>query len=721
MSKRLEIEGRHKQAAGLLRTLGAGVASPDRATMNVFALTILLGAFLLFQVQPLMAKFILPWFGGGPGVWTVCMLFFQACLLAGYAYAHAVSRLCSRRAQAGVHVALLLAALMFLPIAPGPHWKPEAGVEPTRGILLLLTVCLGLPYFMLASTGPLLQAWFSRLQPGLVPYRLYALSNLGSLLALVSYPFLFEPMLTRRTQADLWGWSFGAFALLCGLCAWQLWRTTPKACTGNGQWAELPVSYANEPAPTAEVHAWWFALPACGSILLLATTNKLCLDVAAIPFLWILPLGLYLLTFVICFDRPAWYARKVFTLLLVPLLALSCYVLSRGSQLSLWWQVVVLGGSLFMGCMVCHGEVCRLRPAPRFLTSFYLFIATGGAAGGVFVGIVSPLVFRSYAELSWGFWLLAALVWSVHLRDRTEVRWGNRGWPLWPALLLGTVALGTVLLFQTRRAARDTVSMTRNFYGVLRVIEGSVDTPFHAYKLNHGGITHGLQFADPARSGLATTYFHEASGVGVALNNFPRQTNRRVGVVGLGVGTLAVYGRPGDTFRFYEINPEVRRLAETGFSFLRNSGAHIELVMGDARLSLEREPAQHFDVMIMDAFSSDAIPVHLLTLEAFETYFRHLKPDGAIAVHISNRHLNLLPVLVGVARHFHQMLICLDWDDKCRPWWFSSSRWVVLSRNQSFMLSEPITSRATLMPKWYGENPTVWTDDYASLFSIVRP
>jgi hypothetical protein len=689
--------------------------------MNTFAPTIFLGAFLLFQVQPLMAKFILPWFGGGPGVWTVCMVFFQACLLAGYAYAHALSRLASRRTQAGIHVTLLVAALMFLPIAPGAHWQPGAEAEPTRAILLLLTVCLGLPYFMLASTGPLLQAWFSRLRPGVVPYRLYALSNAGSLLALVSYPFVFEPALTRRAQVGVWGWAFGVFVLLCGACAWQLWRARPNDCPSSGQGAMPAAPSAEEHPPTAAVKAGWFALPACGSVLLLATTNKLCLDVAAIPFLWILPLSLYLLTFVICFDRPAWYARKALTLLLVPLLAVLCYLLPRGSQVSLGWQIALFGGCLFGGCMVCHGEVYRLKPAPRFLTSFYLFIAAGGAAGGIFVGIISPLVFRSYAELSWGYWLLAALVWSIHLHERTELRWGNRSWPAWPVLLSGALALGGVMLFQARRAARDTVSMTRNFYGVLRVIEGGADTPFHAYKLNHGGITHGMQFANPARSGLATTYYHEASGVGVALNNFPRQANRRVGIVGLGTGTLAAYGRPGDTFRFYEINPEVRRMAETGFSFLRNSGARIELVLGDARLSLEREAGQQFDLLVLDAFSSDAVPVHLLTQEAFETYYRHLKPDGAIAVHISNHHLNLLPVLAGVAKHFDQMMVCLDWDDKCRQWWFSSSRWVVLSRNQPFILSPPLMALATRIPDRFGEHPTVWTDDHASLFSIVRP
>ena len=689
--------------------------------MRFFALTIFLGAFLLFQIQPLMAKFILPWFGGGPGVWTVCMLFFQTFLLAGYAYAHGLTQLFSRRAQAGIHLVLLLAALAFLPIVPGAHWKPETDGNPTWRILLLLTSCLGLPYFVLASNGPLMQAWFSRLHPGVAPYRLYALSNLGSLLALISYPFGFEPMLTRRTQAGLWAWGLGGFVVLCGACAWRLWRSQPK-----DEPAGINTNSKTMPAdlrpPTATEKAWWFVLPACGSVLLLATTNKLCEDMPPVPFLWVLPLSLYLLTFIICFDRPAWYSRKIFTFLLVPLLALLCYALAKhGNLLSIWWQIIIYGGNLFVGCMVCHGEVCRLKPAPTFLTSFYLLIATGGAAGGVFVGILSPILFRSYAELNWGFWLLAALVMGICFREKTEFLLQNRRRPLWPVVLVGVLALGTVLLLESRAAARDTVSMSRNFYGVLRVIEANAGVPeYHVYKLNHGGTTHGLQFVDPLRSALATTYYNKPSGVGVALDNFPRQNNRRVGVVGLGTGTLAAYGRPGDTFRFYEINPEVEWLAQSQFTFLKDSLAQIELVPGDARLSLEREPSQQFDVLVLDAFSSDSIPVHLLTREAFETYFRHLKPDGVIAVHISNRHLNLLPPLVGVAKQFHLMMMDIAWDEASRPWWFSSSNWVLLSRNQPFMTSHPVLSHAVIMSDRDTGNAIFWTDDYASLFRIIK-
>jgi SAM-dependent methyltransferase len=683
---------------------------------SLFAITIFLGAFLLFQVQPMMAKFILPWFGGGPGVWTVCLLFFQVFLLAGYAYAHAATRFFSARTQVAVHMALLAAALFFMPIVPGPQWQPAVDANPTWRILLLLTVCIGLPYFMLSSTGPLLQAWFSRVQPGKTPYRLYALSNAGSLLALASYPFVFEPAFTRRTQAGIWCWCFGFFALLCGTCGFRLLRTRQNLSEIS---SFHPAEASAAPPPTRQAKAWWFALPACGSVLLLATTNKLCLDMPSIPFLWVLPLSLYLLTFIICFDRPAWYVRRIFIPLLIPLFCLLSYALFKGYAASFLGQVLIYGGNLFVGCMVCHGETSRLKPAPQFLTTFYLLLAAGGAAGGLFVGIVSPMIFHSYAELNWGFWALAVLIMGICVREKIILRLPKHRWPAWPAALASVLILGVTLLYQSRRAAQDAISTTRNFYGVLRVVEGNPGSPYDAFKLVHGGITHGLQFVDPSRSTLATTYYNEPSGVGVVLENFPRE-NRRVGLVGLGTGTLALYGRHGDTFRFYEINPEVRRLAESGFTFLKNSAAKVEVVPGDARLSLERENPEQFDVLVLDAFSSDAIPVHLLTREAFEIYFRHLKPDGVIAVHISNRHLNLLPVTIGVAKFFRTYIRSINWDEPNHPWWFSSSRWVILSRNVPFMFSQPMATHASIMPDEDAKRAVLWTDDFASVLPLVR-
>jgi hypothetical protein len=684
--------------------------------VNAFAIAIFLGAFLLFQVQPMIAKFILPWFGGGPGVWTICLLFFQVVLLAGYGYAHALTRFLNRRAQVAVHMTLLIAALFFVPIVPSPHWQPAGDANPIWRILLLLTVCLGLPYVMLSSTGPLLQAWFSRLQFGKTPYRLYALSNAGSLLALVSYPFILEPAFTRRTQAAIWAWSFGLFVLLCGNCAVRLWRKGQDV----SEKSSIHLPEESPCPPTTEVKAWWFALPACGSVLLLATTNKLCLDMPSIPFLWALPLSLYLLTFIICFDRPAWYQRKFYLPILIPLFCLLSYAQFKGYAVTLFWQILIYGSNLFAGCMICHGETARLKPSARFLTSFYLLVAAGGAAGGLFVGMISPMIFHSYAELNWGFWALAVFIVIICFREKIEIQLRKHRWPAWPTALVGALLVGATLLFLSHRSAQGAVSTTRNFYGVLRVVEGNPGSEFQAFKLVHGGITHGLQFVQPSRSMLATTYYNEPSGVGVVLENFPRETNRRVGLVGLGTGTLAVYGRPGDTFRFYEINPEVRRLAETGFSFIKNSAATVEVIPGDARLSMQREAPQQFDVLVLDAFSSDAIPVHLLTREAFEIYFRHLKPDGVIAVHISNRHLNLLPVTIGVAKHFQTLIRSINWDEPNHPWWFSSSRWVILSHNQPFMFSQPLAEHASIMPDEDAQKAVLWTDDYASVLPLVK-
>lgn len=704
--------------------------------MTLFALTIFAGAFLLFQVQPLIAKFILPWFGGGAAVWTICMLFFQVFLLAGYTYAHITSRYLAPRKQAALHTILLLVALAFLPIVPGTQWKPGPADDPTWHILLLLTASLGLPYFVLSATGPLLQAWFSRLHPGVSPYRLYALSNVGSLLALVSYPFAVEPMFTRQTQAVIWALGFGSFALLCGACAWLVWNQNAKKegrKTVNRKGArqenerkrklQLSIETPGEPenestgATSAYVKLLWFLLPACGSVLLLATTNKLCQDVAAIPFLWVLPLSLYLITFILSFDQPRWYARRTFTLLLVPMLGLVCYALFQECSLSLLSQVAIYCGASFVCCMVCHGEVYRLRPSPRFLTSFYLSIAAGGAAGGAFVAVVAPLVFRSYAELHTGVGLLAALVTVVHWRERSGWSISGKFIPAWTLAAAGSAALVFALFLQVRQNSKDTLFISRNFYGMLRVSPIEPDDPvYHAKKLTNGHIHHGLQFVDAAKSRMPTSYYHELSGVGLALEYLPVQTNRRVGVIGLGVGTLAAYARAGDTFRFYDINPQVRQVAESQFTYLQQAEGHVEVVMGDARLALENESPQQFDLLVLDAFSSDAIPAHLLTREAFEVYLRHLKPGGVIAVHITNRHLNLLPVTMGLAAHFGFGAREVAWVDTPALWWNSSSRWALLSRNLEFLNNKRIMS-ASQPP-----NPKtlLWTDDYTSLIPIMK-
>ncbi len=761
--------------------------------MLVYALTIFLGAFLLFQVQPLLGKFILPWFGGGPGVWTTCLLFFQILLLAGYAYAHATSRFLAPRRQAVVHLLLLVAAVALLPIIPSDAWKPMATGNPTLQILLLLSGCVGVPYFVLSTTGPLLQHWFSRTNPGVSPYRLYALSNVGSLLALLSYPIYFETHFSRRVQASLWAGSLILYAISCGFCALRLWRLTPSA-SNQAPTIQHPVSVIPHPASRIQYPSW-LLLPACASLLLLATTNKLCQDVAVVPFLWIVPLALYLLSFIICFDSPRWYHRLLFTPLLVVALIGFCWALAHGSDWSLWRQILVYCGSLFVCCMVCHGELYRLRPAPERLTGFYLAIAAGGALGGLFVAVIAPMIFSNYYELHWGVFLcgiLFLIVWAwpgtavgnVETQpsaneanytevDRIEPAVSTSGggallvqsvvnhsgvgsatlpkpaggdvqatrvsWPLdcirtyyfvlrtspsfrWlitAALTGGIVFLGRNLWGQARHAKEGAVSSTRNFYGVLSVFEYRKNEPKgRNYLLLHGRITHGFQFVDPVQATWPVSYYGEGSGVNLAWNALPL-ASRRLGVVGLGTGTLASFARPGDYVRFYEINPEVRRLATSQFTYVSNCSGRVEIALGDARLTMEKESPQQFDLLALDAFSSDSIPVHLLTREAFALYRRHLKPNGVIAVHISNHFLNLEPVVMNLAREFNYRAAIIDTDENDERWWLYASTWVLLSQNRT-LLDAPAISQAATAPSTKGPSIPLWTDDFASLYQILK-
>jgi tetratricopeptide (TPR) repeat protein len=721
--------------------------------MLVYALTIFTGAFLLFQVQPLIGKYILPWFGGGPGVWTTCMLFFQVLLLGGYAYAHYSSRWLKPRRQAVVHLALLAAALALLPITPNDSWKPQGAGHPTLHILALLAVSIGLPYFVLSATGPLVQHWFSRSRPGASPYRLYALSNVGSLLALVSYPFYFETHFTRHTQAALWAWGLAVYAVACGFCALRLWKSNVQSLTSkvqglksevrspatrNTQHASLITDHASRTTPAPAINSQpstldyclWLLLPACASVLLLATTNKLCQDIAVIPFLWVLPLALYLLSFIICFDSPRWYRRLPFGLALGAALGGVCWMLSRQNE-----AIDGFAAGLFICCMVCHGELYRLKPDPLHLTAYYLMIAAGGALGGVFVAVIAPLVFTDYFELHWGLLLCGILFLVVCLKglrrpgsaegDRPEdgctpvvrpgflwLRWAGCG--LWAA---GVVALGVGLWAQAHRSGGLRVYRARNFYGVLTLFKH--DAPDLRYlELMHGRIEHGLQFLDPVRAAWPTAYYNERSGVGLAMSALPAG-RRRIGLVGLGAGTLAAYGQPGDTLRFYEINPDVLKLAKSPFTYLAHCPAKVDVVLGDARLSLEREPPQHFDLLVLDAFNSDAIPVHLLTEEAFEVYERHIKTNGIIAFHVSNGHLNLEPVVANLARRFNYESATIEFIGTREQWWNSLSTWVLLSHNEELLNSPAIRENARPAQAVAGDVP-LWTDDFASLFQIMR-
>jgi SAM-dependent methyltransferase len=670
--------------------------------MLLYAYTIFTSAFLLFLVQPVIAKMILPWFGGSASVWTTCMLFFQGVLLLGYLYSHWAVRTLKPKTQLWVHVGLLALSLAALPIAPSASWKPAGAEDPTFRIWGLLSVSVGLPYFLLSTTGPLIQAWYARTHHQAVPYRLFALSNLGSMLALLGYPVVIEPFVTSRNQALFWTGGYVLFTLLCAGAAWRASRADVQESAGSSRG-----DAGDGRAPWTSV-ALWIALPACASLMLLAVTNYMCQDVASIPFLWVVPLALYLLSFILCFEREGWYRPRVYEWLLAAAIGGMCYLYyGRDSDIPLRWVIVAFSAGLFVCCMFCHGEVARRKPAVRHLTFFYLMISLGGAVGSMLVALVAPRVFRAYYELPVGLVLCAVLALIVNRRDSV----------IYYSLISAALVMGFYMVKQSRQMYSNNILMVRNFYGALAVAEeGSPGEPEALRKLIHGTINHGQEFLDPERRRWPTTYYAPNSGVGVAIEH-NRHSGQRVGVIGLGTGTLATYGRPGDYYRFYEINPLVIDIAHSYFFFLQDSQAKVDVALGDARLSLEREPPQNFDVLAVDAFSSDSIPVHLLTLEAFQIYFRHLRPDGVLAVHVSNRYLDLKPVVRNLADRLGRSCVLIDTEDGEGDGTFGST-WVLVTSNQRFLEDPDVKAESKEVPP--RPDLPLWTDDYSNLFRILK-
>lgn len=672
----------------------------------LFPGTIFVGAFLLFLVQPLIAKQILPWFGGSAAVWSVCLVFFQVTLLVGYAYADWITRHFRARTQALLHIALLLASLSFLPIITSARWKPVGSEEPTLWILGLLVTTIGLPYFLLSTTSPLLQSWLARTPLGTQVYRYFALSNLASLASLLAYPVLIEPYGALRSQAWAWSIGYGVFVLLCTgtmiylARRWEQWADKPPHTRSNSA-GEAPAR-----APRSVDYLLWLALPALATWLLLAITNHITQNVAPVPFLWVLPLSVYLLTFVLTFDNDRWYRRP----LVLPIAAAMLALCAFGLQHSIGWDVrsgvpiYVIG--LFMFCMFLHGEMARLRPDARYLTRFYLMLSLGGALGGVTVGLIAPRVLPAYYELGIGL-VLTALAATAVLRSSRALVWST----------LGLAAFcGWFLALQVHGDLQDVRRMTRSFYGTLLTVDThGADPTDSVRKLLHGSIKHGQQYLAPARRREPTAYYGPGSGIGRAIEAAPKRP-RRVGVIGLGAGTLAVYGRPGDAFRLYEINPQVIELADTEFSFLADSAARIELVLGDARLALERETPQAFDVLAVDAFSGDTVPIHLITAEAMDVYWRHMAPDGVVAFHVTNRYLSLAPVVekVAHARGLHAVLV----HDDAEGTDFRRTDWMLVARDPHALLREPIRG-ASSVPKSIPGLQT-WTDDFNNLFGVLK-
>jgi SAM-dependent methyltransferase len=668
----------------------------------LLASTVFVGAFLLFLIEPLFAKLILPRFGGAAAVWATCLVFFQCALLLGYLYADLTSRRLAPGRQAQLHIVLLVLALLFLPIAPRFLQVQHAGGDPASTILLLLTVSIGLPFVLLSATSPLVQVWYARGSAQREPYHLFALSNLASLLALLSYPLLIEPRIAAHQQAMLWSALFVVFVLLCAAAAW-IARTGTVPVAGQSHEDD------DAPTPTPRERLLWLGLAACGSMLLLSVTNKLLEDVAPVPLLWVLPLALYLLTFALAFSRRILYWRWLSVRFLAVALGSLGYAIYEPMYTeSVQVNVPVFCAGLFLCCWFCHGELALRRPAPQYITSFYLMISLGGALGAIFVGLVAPHLFTAIYELP------LALVFTALLA--VAALW-LQGWLIRLFWMATAASMILVLVRNVRNFDQDTIVRVRSFYGALRVREFSnwLKEPYRT--LYNGKIEHGAQYVNPPSSLLPTTYYGPDSGVGLALAGCCPNA-KRVGAIGLGAGTLAAYGKTSDYFRFYEINPQVIAIAKSAFSYLRDSPARIDIVPGDARLSLQAEAPQQFDVLAVDAFSGDAIPVHLLTREAFALYLRHLKPDGVLAVHTSNSYLNLPPVVQLLATEAGCEAEMVTNDDNRRKL-IDSSDWVLVTRNRRLL--DSVDSTVMIEPISVPPGLRMWTDDFNNLFQILRP
>lgn len=698
------------------------------ASQTIFGVVIFASAFLLFQAEPLIAKILLPRFGGAAEVWIVCLLFFQVTLLLGYWYADFLAARVSAGMQGRIHTGLLVVSVLSLPILSRSVWRASTGDDPVIHILIVLTVSVGLPYFLLSSTSPLLQAWYTRAHAGSIPYRFYALSNSGSMLALLSYPVAIEPSFVTRRQAIGWSVAYGVVAVLCAAVALR-WRDDSVAIAPSREGApEIPDT------ASWKTRTLWVALAACGSALLLAITNHITQNIAAVPLLWVIPLSVYLLSYILCFERAAWYPRGLFLRLLGIALGSMTYALSPSfAALPIKVSLPLYSGGLFICCMFCHGELARLKPNPSqdssLVTGFYLMCALGGAIGAVFVALIAPHVFRGYYELQVSLAACVVLVVMVNYRDPAGQSYKGKWQPAWIVLTAVAVAIIASLGVTIHEQGKDVRLTLRNFYGVLRVIDtsdsnaASNENPQASGAaprfrvLMNGTIKHGMQFLAPELRRRPTSYYGPNSGIGVALQSAERRGPLHVGVIGLGAGTIAVYGRAGDRETFYEINPLDVRVANQEFTFLRDSPARIEIVMGDARLSLERQPPQRFDVLAIDAFSGDSIPVHLLTRQAFELYFRHVKSDGVIAVHVSNQFLDLEPVVEAAASALDKEALSISNGDDYPDGIFATN-WILVGNPEAFAEQPELADAGAQLTA--SRRDVLWTDDYSSLFKILK-
>ncbi|HWP02225.1 MAG TPA: fused MFS/spermidine synthase [Gemmatimonadaceae bacterium] len=733
-----------------------GVASRRWLPVGLFSLAIFLNAGLLFVVQPLFTKMVLPLLGGTPAVWNTCLLFFQAALLGGYLYAHLTSRWLTPMRQGLLHLLLMLvAAILFLPLRVPPSFaEPPGGVSPVPWLLLLLASALGMPFLLLSAGAPMLQRWFAAAghRYSSNPYFLYAASNLGSFAALLAYPFSIEPTWRLSEQSRLWSWGYLVLAVLLAVCLAYARSVRSRAFPSEREQSGEP-----ELVPNVHWRLRWVLLAFAPSSLLIGVTTYLSTDIAAVPFLWVIPLSLYLLTFVLAFARRPLLPRGAMLALQVPLALVLIVAIAAPPGWSIRWLAVLHLAAFFVTASVCHRALADSRPRVRYLTEFYLWISLGGVLGGVFNVVLAPQLYSSLLEypfalvialglrpaavaqgrrellLDLAFPLFLALgIWGVFRLPTPPEEWGSWGthavlvlaamlaavsWnrPLRLALAAGAIYAAVQL---ADAASSNVLAQARSFFGIYRV-----KTVLGYHILQHGTTTHGGQSMDPARRTEPLTYYYREGPLGQIFASIgTERESRRVAVVGLGTGTVACYGKAGERWRFYEIDPLVVRIANDPrlFTYLRDCPPAVDVVLGDARLSLQREPDNEFDLIVLDAFSSDAIPTHLLTREAIEMYMRKLRSGGAVAFHISNRYLDLRPVLIAAANELRLPGVLgeksIGNDDRVRLYY--GSRWIVLAPD--FRSLADLVRRDGWEPLASAPAARLWTDDYADVLAALR-
>lgn len=682
----------------------------------LFLITIFISSYLLFAVQPMVAKIILPNFGGGSAVWTACMLFYQSFLLFGYLYSYGLSRLSSIRHQALIHGVVVVTGALLMPVTPDALITSTGTLGPFADIFILSMIGIGVPYFVLATTSPLIQYWMSHSAEKKSTYRLYSVSNIAALLALFSYPLVIEYSFSLQLQTFLWSMVYLVFSVGIALCVYGMFK-------GKGT-SEVPATtYSNTSDANLGIgtKVAWFLLAATGVILLVSTTNNITVNIPPIPFLWILPLAIYLLTYIVVFFDERFYGQWYWKLLFSAVTLVAVFLFFIGTHFSVITQLILYLIVLLVGCMICHGELAKSKPDRQHLTLFYLILAAGGAAGSLFASVIATQFFTQYYEFIVGIGLVYGLSLYMDFEKRrnrvVKAALVNR---MILTSAFGAAVFFGLFFFLKAQFNQYNVAETRNFYGTLQVKDIETSQGMER-RLIDGYTSHGTQSLEFDGKPLPLSYYRKSTGIGKTLKALNAKPSKKIGVIGLGTGALAYYGQPDDDMVFYELNPSVEAFAKSYFDFLPNAKANIGVKLGDARVTLEKEwqdsGSAEFDILVVDAFSSDAIPTHLITKEALRLYLQHLVPDGVLAFHISNSYLDLKPVL---KQHESELgLQALYFSTLPKGAQEHGAEWVVLTNNEDYLRHSDIREFGQALGQVTPESVD-WSDNYSSLLSVLK-